>query len=494
MSINAQLDVAQVDIGPFIDGRSSQSQSTATTEVINPSNGRRCLSIPAGCDTDVDRAVNAARRAFDNGCWSMAAPSVRKRVLHELANLIERHATELDALDAAEMGKPVGEAFGSAKVAAGLMRFHAEAVDKVLGDVYGSDRNSFVAQRWVPRGVVAAIVPWNFPAYVTVLKAAPALAAGNCLVLKPSEMSSRSALRIAQLALQAGLPPGVFNVVPGLGETVGRALGLHMDVDMVTFTGSTDVGRLMLQYAGQSNLKVVMAECGGKSPQIVFDDGVNLDAAADVIARTLLTNQGQICSVGTRLLVQRSVERAMVERIAARFQRIVMGDASDPATTFGPLASAKQCERVMRYIEGAAAEGAQLVTGGRRALQERGGFFVEPTLFRSVSPGARIAREEIFGPVLAVMPFEDAAEAIRIANGTAYGLAAYVWTADLSTGLKMMKGVRSTLWVNATAPGGEGAGYVGSSEPAGMSGVGTECGLAGMQSYMRRQRVTFNHA
>jgi acyl-CoA reductase-like NAD-dependent aldehyde dehydrogenase len=462
--------------------------------VINPSNGRRCLSIPAGCDADVDRAVTASRRAFDDGRWSMAAPSTRKEVLHGLADLIEEHAIELDALDAAEMGKPVGEAFGSAKVAARLMRFHAEAVDKVLGDVYASDRNSFVAQRWVPRGVVAAIVPWNFPTYVAVLKAAPTLAAGNCLVLKPSEMSSRSALRIAQLGLEAGLPPAVFNVVPGLGETVGRALAVHMDVDMVTFTGSTDVGRLMLQYAGQSNLKVVMAECGGKSPQIVFDDGVDLDAAADVIARTLLTNQGQICSVGTRLLVQRSVEGAMVERIATRLERIVIGDASDPTTTFGPLASAKQCDRVMRYIDGAAAEGAELVRGGRRVLQQRGGFFVEPTLFRNVSPSARLAREEVFGPVLAMMSFDDAAEAIRIANSTTYGLAAYVWTADLSTGMQMMKGIRSTLWVNASSPVGEGAGFVGCSEPAGLSGIGTECGLAGIQSYMRRQRVTFNHA
>jgi acyl-CoA reductase-like NAD-dependent aldehyde dehydrogenase len=494
MLMNPQVNAAGSDVAAIVDGKPAYSRSTATMDVINPSNGRRCLTIPVGCDVDVDCAVANARRAFDDGRWNLAAPSLRKRVLHELASLIEGHAAELDALDAAEMGKPVSEPFGGAKVAAALMRFHAEAVDKVLGDVYGSDRNSFVAQRWVPRGVVAAIVPWNFPAYVTVLKAAPALAAGNCLVLKPSEMSSRSALRIAQLALQAGVPPGVFNVVPGLGETVGRALGLHMDVDMVTFTGSTDVGRLMLQYAGQSNLKVVMAECGGKSPQIVFDDGVDLDAAADTIARTLLTNQGQICSVGTRLLVQRSIEHAIVERIEARFQRVVMGDASDPATTFGPLASAKQCERVMRYIGGAADDGAQLVTGGRRALEERGGFFVEPTLFRGVSPGAPIAREEIFGPVLAVMPFHDVDEAIRIANSTAYGLAAYVWTADLSTGMRMMKGVRSTLWVNATAPVGEGAGFVGSSEPVGMSGVGTECGLAGMQSYMRRQRVTFNHA
>lgn len=494
MFMHPQSDLGAREVAPFLDGKLSKSHSDAVVEVINPSNGRRCLSIPTGCEADADRAVAAARRAFDDGCWSTAAPSFRKKVLYGLADLIEKEARQLDALDAVEMGKPVSEAFGSAMVAAGLMRFHAEAVDKVTGDVYSSDRNSFVAQRWVPRGVIAAIVPWNFPTYVAVLKLGPALATGNSVVLKPSEMSSRSALRIAQLALQAGLPPGVLNLVPGLGETVGRALALHMDVDMVTFTGSTDVGRLMLQYAGQSNLKVVMAECGGKSPQIVFGDGVDLDVAADTIARALLTNQGQICSVGSRLLVQQSIESSLVERIAARFERIVMGDASDPKTTFGPLASAKQCDRVMRYIDGAQRERAQLVAGGRRALQESGGFFVEPTVFRNVSPGARIAREEVFGPVLAVMSFRDAAEAIRIANSTTYGLAAYVWTADLSTGMQMMKGIRSTLWVNATSPVGEGAGPVACSEPAGLSGVGTESGLAGMQSYLRRQRVTFNHA
>jgi acyl-CoA reductase-like NAD-dependent aldehyde dehydrogenase len=285
-----------------------------------------------------------------------------------------------------------------------------------------------------------------------------------------------------------------LNVVPGLGTTVGRALALHMGVDMVSFTGSTDVGKQLFQYAGQSNLKVVVAECGGKSPQIVFDDGVDLDGASESIAKFILTNQGQICSVGSRVLVQRSIEREVTDRIAARMQKIVMGNALDSNTTFGPIASRRQCERVLEYIRVAQADGAQLVTGGERALEGSGGFFVTPTLFRNVLPEARVAREEIFGPVLSIIVFDDAAEAIRIANGTDYGLAAYVWTASLSTGMKMMKGIRSSVRINAVALPAEGAGHAASAEPAGESGVGTEGGLGGLQAHLRRQRVWFTHA
>jgi acyl-CoA reductase-like NAD-dependent aldehyde dehydrogenase len=481
-------------VAPFIEGATTRSGGEVAHEVVNPSNGQRLFSIPAGSDADVDRAVVSSRRAFKDGRWSEVTPSLRKKVLHHLADLIAAESSALDALDAGEMGKPISEALFNAAAAAGLMRFYAEAVDKVMGDVFGSDKNSFVVQRRVPRGVVAAVVPWNFPTFNAVLKIAPALAAGNCVVLKPSESSSRSALRLAHLAVQAGLPPGVLNVVPGLGETVGRALGLHMDVDMVTFTGSTEVGKWMLQYSGQSNMKVVMAECGGKSPQILFADGVDLDAAADSIARFLLTNQGQICSVGSRVLVQRSIEREVIEKITARMKQIVMGDALDPKTTFGPLVSAKQCERVMSYIDSAKSEGAQLVTGGQTALRQSGGYFVEPTVFANVSPSAKIAQEEIFGPVLSVIPFEDETDAIGIANDTAYGLAAYVWTAKLSTGMRMAKSIRSTVLINAAAPMGEGPGHAFSGEPVGQSGLGAEGGLAGMESYLRRHLVWINHA
>lgn len=494
MSVLAKEVLGSGRVAPFINGSPIASDSEATFEVTDPSNGQFCLSIPAGCKSDVDRAVHSARDAFEDGRWSDAAPSYRKKTLHRLADLIAAEASTIDALDAGEMGKPVSEVFCNAAAAAEFTRFYAEAVDKLTGDVYGSDKNSFVAQRRVPRGVVAAIVPWNFPAFNALLKIAPALAAGNCVVLKPSELSSRSALRLAQLAMQAGLPPGVLNVVPGLGETIGRALGLHPYVDMISFTGSTAVGKWMLKYAGQSNMKAVMTECGGKSPQIIFNDGVDLDAASDKIAGWLLTNQGQICSVGSRLLVHRSIEAEMVEKIAARIKRIVMGNALEPNTTFGPVASANQCARVMQYIETAEAEGGQLVTGGRRALRESGGFFIEPTVFRDVPPTARIAQEEIFGPVLAVTPFDDEIEAIRIANGTMYGLVAYVWTANLSTGMRIAKAIRSSVWVNAVAPMGEGPGHAASSEPVGQSGLGTEGGLAGMESYLRRQLIWINHA
>jgi acyl-CoA reductase-like NAD-dependent aldehyde dehydrogenase len=265
-------------VAPFVDGTLSHSESDAVVSVVNPSDGQSCLQVPAGSEADVDRAVVSARHAFNEKGWSEAAPSSRKKALHRFADLAAADAATLDALDAGEMGKPVAEAFCNAAAAANLIRFYAEAVDKVTGDAFISDKHSFAVQRRVPRGVVAAVTPWNFPTFCAVLKIAPALAAGNAVVLKPSEMSSRSAIRLAHLAVEAGLPPGVLNVVPGCGETVGRALGMHMDVDMMTFTGSTSVGKLMLQYAGQSNLKVVMVECGGKSPHVVFDDGVDLDA------------------------------------------------------------------------------------------------------------------------------------------------------------------------------------------------------------------------
>ena len=481
-------------VAPFLDGVLAASGDKSVVDVTNPSTGQRAFSIPAGCEVDVDRAVASSRATFLDGSWSKAPPTSRGRTLHRFADLIAAHAPALDALDAGEMGKPVSVKFCAASAAASLVRFHAEAIDKLTGEVFSSDEYSIVAQRRVPRGVVAAVVPWNFATFCAVLKIAPALAAGNCVVLKPSELSSRSAICLAQLGMQAGLPPGAFNVVPGRGDIVGRLLGRHPDVDMLAFTGSSAVGKLMLQYAGQSNMKVVQAECGGKSPQIVFDDGVDLDAAAQSIAGFLLTNQGQICSVGSRVLVQRSIEEPLLDRLRSCMERIVMGDALDPITTFGPIASSAQLTRIMRYIDTAGSDGAELVAGGRRVLEESGGYFVEPTLFRNVSPESHVAREEVFGPVLAVIPFDDEADAIRIANDTMYGLVAYVWTAQLSTAMRMAKGIHSSVIVNAVAPTGEGAGHAASFEPLGQSGVGCEGGLAGMESYLRRHTMIFNHA
>ena len=483
-----------VIVEPFIEGALVGSQGTRRVDVTNPSDGTRCLSIPAGTEFDVDRAVTSARRSFDDGRWSAAPPSLKKSALSRFAELIVQNAGQLDTMDAEEMGKPIGERFGGALAAAGLVRFYAEAVDKINGKVYSSDNRALVAQRQVPRGVIAAIVPWNFPTAVAVLKVAPALAAGNSVVLKPSELASRSSILLAQLAVQAGIPSGVLNVVPGLGETVGRALGLHRDVDMIAFTGSTGVGKMILQYAGQSNMKVVQAECGGKSPHIVFADCDDLDAVSDSIAKSLLVNQGQVCSVGSRLLIHHSVEDRVLERIALRFGEVVIGNALDGKTTFGPLVSEKQCNRVLKYIDGARSEGARLFSGGRRVRQESGGCFVEPTLFSGVSPGAQISQEEVFGPVLAAIPFRSEEEAISIANGTMYGLSAYVWTSNMSTGLRVADKIQSSVKLNAAVPTGEGPGYAVSSEPHKQSGFGAEGGMAGMETYLRRKRVWISHA
>lgn len=481
-----------VMVTSFIDGTARPSSGDEMLRVVNPATGQPRYDFQSASLEDVDAAVAAARRAFGQ-VWRKSPPSFRKQVLLRFADLILRDAAILDRLDAEDMGKPISTPIAGGAVASTLMRFFAEAVDKVSGHVYESDQHSLVLQRRVPRGVIGAVTPWNFPTMNALRKLAPSLAAGNAIVLKPSEWAPRSALHLAGLAIEAGIPAGVFNIVMGSGATVGRAIATHMDVDMLTFTGSTAVGMAMMQYSGQSNLKEVMAECGGKSPQIVFDDGVDLDDAARSIAGALVTNQGQICSVGSRLIIERSIEAEFVERLKAHVAQIRAGDPLDPATTFGPLVSERQRDRVMGHIEAAPGEGAQLVTGGHRLLPETNGFYVEPTIFRAVDPTSRLAQEEVFGPVLAVFAFDTEDEAIAIANGTAYGLAAYAWTTELNRAMRIANGINSSVRVSSVAPIGEAAGHAGSSEPAGQSGVGIESGLPGMESYMRRQGITITH-
>lgn len=479
-------------VQPFIDGRTISSNSSDALAIVNPSTGAVVRSLPRGDEIDVEHAVAAARRAFDDGAWPRIGASERKALLLRFAELISSNASQLDLLDAVEMGKPISLTMFNAHAAAALARFYAEAVDKVSGTVFPSDNNTFVTQRRVARGVVGAITPWNFPTFNTVLKIAPALAAGNCVVLKPSELSSHSALYLARLGAEAGLPPGVFNVVLGAGATTGRALALHVGVDMVTFTGSTNTGKRILEYAAQSNMKFVIAECGGKSPQVVFDDGVSIGAAAKSIAGFLLANQGQICSVGSRLLVQRSIAARMVELVRDEMSQIVVGDACHLETNFGPLASAAQQTRVLDYIAQARADGGRIITGDKTVNQGKG-FFVSPTIIDQIPHDARAVQEEIFGPVLTVTPFDTEEEASRLANGTRYGLSAYIWTADLSRGMRMAKSIRSSVFINA-APSTEGAGFAASAEPYGESGMGAEGGLAGLESYTRRQLTWFSHA
>ena len=481
-------------VAPLINGRSIPTESEGRHAGYNPATGKKLGDIPEGCARDVEKAVVSARASFIQGAWSKAPPSHRKGVLNKWADLIQNAAVHLDALDALEMGKPVSVPVFNAVGAAAFVRFNAEAIDKVLGDVFTSDSTSTVIQKRTPRGVVAAIIPWNFPTYNVVLKAAPALAAGNSVILKPSELASRSALILAQLALEAGIPSGVLNFLPGCGETVGKTLGLHMDVDMVTFTGSTAVGKLMLQYAGLSNLKVVNAECGGKSPQIMFNDGVNLDAAADNIAAMISLNQGQVCSAGSRLLVQESAEEALVQKVIARLEKGVAGDPQLATTSQGPLVSRGQLDKVLSFIDGASSEGADLIHGGARILQHSGGYFIEPAVFVNVPEHSRIAQQEVFGPVLSVLRFRDLEDAVRLANATCYGLAAYVWTSRMDIGFQIANMLSTGVtMVNACAPAGEGPAHAFSGEPFKLSGVGAEGGMAGLQTYMRRQTIWFNH-
>ncbi len=332
----------------LIDGSAVESANEQTFDAIDPSTGRIRGQHPAGSVDDVNRAVASARRAFESGSLWNTPPSHRKKVLHALADLMEGHSSELDRLDAIEMGKPVALETFNAKGAAGFVRFCAEAVDKCPGETLLTGPCSYSAVSYVPRGVVAAIVPWNFPTFNAVLKVGPALAAGNSVVLKPSEFSSSSAIRIAQLALEAGLPPGTLNVVVGVGNIVGRALAEHMDVDMLAFTGSTAVGKLMLQYSALSNLKVIAVECGGKSPQIVFDDCHNVEEVALAVAFSIMLNQGKVCSTGSRLLVHSSVAGELVDRIVKRMQTFKAGDAKEADTTFGPLVTRRQMGRDRR--------------------------------------------------------------------------------------------------------------------------------------------------
>jgi acyl-CoA reductase-like NAD-dependent aldehyde dehydrogenase len=481
-------------VSSLIEGSSVASSSEETFDLVNPSTGEIGGRHPVGVAQDVDHAVASARRALDDRAWWDTNPAHKKKVLHRLADLMEANAAELDCIDATDMGKPVSLTVFNAVGAAGFVRFCAEAVDKCSGETLATGPGSYSAVSFVPRGVVAAIVPWNFPTFNAVLKLGPGLAAGNSVVLKPSELSSRSAVRIAQLALEAGLPQGVLNVVVGQGGTIGRALAEHMGVDMIAFTGSTSVGKLMLQYSATSNMKVVLAECGGKSPQIVFDDCHSLDDAAFMIAFSITMNQGQVCSTGSRLLVQSSIAEDLIERVVQRMKALKPGNAIESTTTYGPLVTAKQMERVLAYIDKGTSEGATIVTGGHQFLKESGGYFVEPTLFKGVRPNSTIAQEEIFGPVLSATTFDTVEEAILLANSTKYGLAAYVWTTDVTKTLKMARYLKSGLVASfAAMPSDAGPGSALSIEAHGQSGIGIESGIPGIRSYMRQQLLWANY-
>lgn len=416
----------------FIDGSFTDAASGKTFDSINPATGAVVAQV-AECDAaDVDRAVTSGRRAFDDGRWSRMAPGGRKEVLLKLAELIRANLAEMALLDSLDMGKTITDSSTmDAPGSAHFFQWYAEAIDKIYDEVAPTGPGDLALVRRVPLGVVGAVVPWNFPLDMATWKSAAALAAGNSVVLKPAEQSPLSALRLAELASEAGVPDGVFNVVPGFGATTGKALGLHMDVDCLAFTGSTPTGKLFMQYSGQSNLKQVWPETGGKSPNIVFADCTDLDAAADMAAFGIFFNQGQVCSANSRLYVERAVKDEFVAKIAERAAAMQPGDPLDPASKMGAIVDEKQTQGIMGFVE-AGRKTADLVTGGERVQIDGKGCFVQPTIFSDVAQDDPLARDEIFGPVLSVIPFNSEDEAVTMANDSIYGLAASVWTDDLS--------------------------------------------------------------
>src|SRR5580700_784047 len=434
----------------FIDGRYRDAASGATFDCINPATGKLLARVAAGDQEDIDRAVTSARAAFRKGVWANLAPAKRKKVLLRFAATILEHAEELALLETLDMGKPIAD---SLKIdipgAARCIQWYAEAIDKVYDQVAPTPREALALITREPLGVVGAIVPWNFPLLMAAWKMGPILASGNSLVLKPSEKSPLTALKVAELAVVAGLPPGVLNVVPGLGQTAGKALAQHMDVDCVAFTGSTATGRNIMQYAGQSNMKRVSLECGGKSPNIVMADCPDLDKAATAAAFAMFDNQGEVCSAGSRLLVQDSIKDAVLEKIKTIGKSLAPGDPLDSETKLGAIVDDIQLKRVLSYIDVGRKDGANVFLGGRRVREDSGGYFVEPTVFDGVRPSMTIAREEIFGPVLSTITFKTVEEAIEIANDVIYGLVAAVWTRDITVAHRTAKALRAgTVFIN----------------------------------------------
>lgn len=430
----------------LIGGAAVAASDGREMEVCSPLNGAVLTTMAKGTRADADQAIAAARRAFDSGVWADLAPAARKAVLLKWAALIEEHALEIAVLGVRENGTEIGMALKAEPLsAAGTIRYYAESIDKLYGEIAPTAPGTLGLVHREPAGVVGAIVPWNFPLMIGAWKLGPALAAGCSVVLKPAETASLTLLRIAELALDAGVPPGVLNVVTGPGAEVGAAIAESMDVDVLVFTGSGPTGRRLLEASARSNLKRVYLELGGKSPNIVFADAPDLDEAVKVTANGIFRNAGQVCIAGSRLLVERSIHDEFVEKLAAFTQTMKVGDPLDPDTTCGAVNSQAQLDRNLAFVEEARAQGRTIVTGGGRILQDTGGYYMAPTVITGVQSDDRLAREEVFGPVLAVQAFDTEDDAVNLANGTDYGLAAAVWTANLGRAHRMVRRIRAGL-------------------------------------------------
>jgi aldehyde dehydrogenase (NAD+) len=468
----------------LINNRWVPSESGETFATINPSTGEKLCEVASADAADVDKAVQAARAAFDQGPWQKMNASERGRLLYRLAELIEENADELARIESLDNGKPffVAKAVDVAKTVA-CYRYFAGWADKIQGKTIPIDGDFFCYTRHEPIGVIGQIIPWNYPMLMQAWKLAPALTTGNTVVMKPAEQTPLSAMRIGELILEAGFPEGVVNLLPGFGSTAGAAIARHMDVDKVAFTGSTEVGRLIMEDAAKSNLKRVTLELGGKSPNIIFED-TDLDEAVEGAHRGIFSNQGQICCAGSRVFVEERIYDKFVDKSIARARSRIVGDPFDPRTDQGPQVDQAQFDRVMSYIESGEKEGARLACGGNRIGNR--GYFIEPTVFADVHDEMKIAKEEIFGPVMSVIPFKNLEEVILRANRTIYGLAAGVWTRDIKKAHAIADSVRAgTVWVNCYNILDTRAPFGGFKQ----SGTGRELGEYGLQQYTEVKTV-----
>lgn len=444
----AQNLSAQADM--FIDGKFVAAADGQRFETKAPRDGSVITTVARGSEADIDKAVKVAHQRFQEGVWAKLDPRERQRVLLRLSELILENREELALLESIETGHPISDALNvDVPSAARTFRWYAEAIDKVYDEVAPAPRSALALVTREALGVIGAVVPWNYPLIISAWKIAPALAAGNSVVLKPAEDTSLSSLRVAQLALEAGIPAGVFNVVTGYGAEAGQALGRHPLVDKITFTGSPAVGRMFQKYASESNGKQVALELGGKSPHLVFADVEDLAACASAIAWGIFYNAGQTCHGGSRLLVHSSVKDALLKEVVKVGSSLKLGDPLDPTSQISAIVNEKQLTRIKQYFDIAEQEKARVVMGGRAVEPVAGGYFVEPTILDNVDNRGRIGQEEIFGPVLAVTTFETAAEAVALANDSEYGLAASVWTKDITLAHKVAREVRAgTVWIN----------------------------------------------
>ena len=474
--------------GLFINGRYERPSDGAWIDVVNPATGERIAQVPDAASADVDRAVSAARASFEDKRWRGKDPSEKERILWRWADIIESHKEELAAIESMENGKTLREAL-RADVNPGIdaIRYYAGWVRRIYGETIPVDGPYLNYTLREPVGVAGAIVPWNYPTCISIWKMAPALAVGCSVVLKPSELTPLTALKLAEYAVEAGLPEGVLNVVTGYGHTTGEAMSRHMGIDKISFTGSIRTARALLKASAESNLKRISLELGGKNPNIVFPDA-NLDAALKSAFSGIFANKGEVCSSGSRLLLHKEIHDNFVDRLVDRAKKMKVGDPLDTGTEMGSQISAGQMERILGYIKSGVEQGATLRCGGERDTEgsKAKGFFVKPTVFTEVKRGMKIAEEEIFGPVLATLRFDDAEQAVEIANSTIYGLVSAVWTRDIQLAHRVASALKAgSVWIN-TYNGFDSASPFGGYK---QSGFGRDLGAYALEQYTNVKSV-----